>query len=388
MSGLINEIDQIQKPFALILDDYHLISEQAIHDTVIYLLAHLPPQMHLVIASRADPPLKLAQLRARSELNELRLADLCFTPQEAEQLLNRVMTLGLIQEQVAALTTRTEGWIAGLQMAAISLRSVENKADFIQSFSGSNRYILDYLVEEVLGNQSIEVQTFLMKTSVLDRLTASLCDEVTGQNDSQRILENLERDNLFIVTLDEERAWYRYHQLFRDLLCKRAQQNFRSEIENWHRLASLWFEKHSMLDEAIEHALAAEDDERAVDLIEMCAQSTISRSEFYTFQSWVSHLAAEIVCKRPNLVLFYAWALIMTNAPNEEVEAWLKKVDTNSEGTAIKSSVLRGYLDFLQGDIFRAIPLLQQSLDKLPPEESLFRGIATWLLSIFFYSYR
>ena len=244
LSVLINEIDQVQKPFVLILDDYHLITEQAIHNTVIYLLAHLPPHMHLVIASRADPPVKLAQLRAHTELNELRLADLCFTAQEAEQLLNRTMTLDLLQEQVAALTTRTEGWVAGLQMAAISLRSVEDKAGFIQSFSGSNRYILDYLVEEVLGSQSVEVQAFLMKTSVLDRLTAALCNEVTGQNNSQMILEDLERDNLFIVALDEERAWYRYHQLFRDLLCKRAQQSFPSEIEHWHRLASLWFEQH------------------------------------------------------------------------------------------------------------------------------------------------
>ena len=229
LSVLINGIDQIQKPFVLILDDYHLITEQAIHSTVLYLLNHLPPHMHLVIASRADPPVKLAQLRARSELNELRLDDLCFTTQEAEQLLNRVMTLDLRQEQVAALTTRTEGWIAGLQMAAISLRSVEDKAGFIQSFSGSNRYVLDYLVEEVLGNRSVEAQAFLMKTSVLERLTASLCDEVTGQNNSQMILEDFERDNLFIIALDEERAWYRYHQLFRDLLCKRAQQRFPRE---------------------------------------------------------------------------------------------------------------------------------------------------------------
>ena len=164
---------------------------------------------------------------------------------------------------------------------------------------------------------------------------------------------------------------------------KRAQQSFPTEIENWHRRASLWFEKQHMVDEAIEHALAAKDDERAVDLIEMSAQPTIARSEFYTFQGWVSHLAEEVVCQRPNLVLYYAWALIMTNAPNEKVEAWLKKVDTSSEQTASKASVLRGYLAFLQGEFFRALPLLQRSLDKLPPEDSLLRDIATWLLSFF-----
>jgi LuxR family maltose regulon positive regulatory protein len=383
LSSLINEIDEIQHPFALVLDDYHLVSEQAIHDTVMYLLDHLPPKMHLVIASRADPPLKLARLRARSELNELRLADLCFTTQEAEQLLNGMMTLDLMQDQVAALTTRTEGWIAGLQMAAVSLRNTADKSNFIQSFSGSNRYILDYLIEEVLKSQHEEVKSFLMKTSILDRLTASLCDHIINKEGSQEILENLERANLFIVSLDEERSWYRYHQLFRDLLFKMAKQTYPDEVAAWHRLASLWFENHGLLDEAIDHALAAEDDERAVGLIENSAQSTISRSEFYTFQGWVSHLPEDIVCNRPNLILYYSWALIMTNSPNEKVEAWLKKVDTSSEGTASKAGVLRGYLDFLQGDVFRAIHLLQQSLEKLPLEDSLFRGIATWLLSIF-----
>ena len=383
VSDLVNEINHIQKTCVLVLDDYHLISEQAVHDTVIHLLDHLPPQMHLFIASRADPPLKLSRLRARSELNELRLADLCFTRNESEQLFNGLMTLGLNQEEVSALTNRTEGWIAGMQMAAISLRSVENKADFIQSFSGSNRYILDYLLEEVLKSQTEEVKSFLMKTSILNRLTASLCDDVVSTAGSQEILESLERANLFIFSLDEERSWYRYHQLFRDLLFKMARRTNPGEVEDWHQLASLWFEKHGMWDEAIEHALAAEDDERAVGLIEMSAQSTILRSEFYTFQGWVSHLPEELVCNRPNLILFYAWALIMTNSPNEKVEAWLKKVDTSSDGTASKANVLRGYLDFLQGEIFRAMHLLQQSLEKLPPDDYLFRNIATWLLSIF-----
>jgi len=383
LSDLINEIGQIQKPFVLILDDYHLISEQAIHDTVIYLLDNLPPQMHLVISSRADPPLKIARLRARSQLNELHLADLCFNTEEAEQLLNRLMTLGLNHDQVLALTSRTEGWIAGLQMAAVSLRNSVNKADFIQSFSGSNRYILDFLVEEVLKSQTEEVQNFLMKTSILDQLTASLCDVVVGKDGSQEILESLERANLFIISLDEERSWYRYHRLFRDLLRKKAQQIYPSEVISWHRSAHNWYERRGSLEEAIEHALAAKDYEHAAQLIDASAQLTLTRSEFYTFQGWIRRLPENIVCNRPDLILFYAWALVVSDSPIEKVEAWLEKVDITSEGIVGKVGVLRGYIDFINGEVFRAENLLQASLAKLPPEDSLFRNVAIWLLSLF-----
>jgi len=383
VSDLINEINRIRQTCALVLDDYHLITERAVHDTVIHLLAHLPPQMHLYIATRADPPLKLSRLRAHSELNELRLADLIFTRNESEEFLNGLMTLGLEQEEISTLSNLTEGWIAGLQMAAISLRNVDSKADFVQSFSGSNRYILDYLVEEVLRNQSEEVQTFLMKTSVMDRLTGSLCDEVTGQNNSQDLLRNLERDNLFIISLDEERAWYRYHQLFRDLLSKRAKQNFPGEVARLHRLASLWFEKHEVFDDAIEHALAAQDFDRSAELVERTAQSTIIRGEFYIFQRWVHQLPEEIVRKRSNLILYYAWALLVTDAPIETVETWLTSVDTRAEGVACKVYVLRGYLYFMHGEVFQAMQFLQTSLSELPEEDSLFRNIAAWLLSLF-----
>jgi LuxR family maltose regulon positive regulatory protein len=205
LSGLLTEIAQTRGSFVLVLDDYHLIAEPAVHRALIYLLGHLPAQMHLVIASRSDPPLQLARMRARSELTELRLADLCFTLDEATQFLNHLMNLSLPADQVAALTARAEGWIAGLQMAALSLRSAVDPAIFIQSFSGSNRFILDYLVEEVLKDQPEAIQTFLLKTSVLNRLSGSLCDSLTGLNDSQETLERLERLNLFIIPLDEER---------------------------------------------------------------------------------------------------------------------------------------------------------------------------------------
>lgn len=383
ISDLINEIEKIKQPFVLILDDYHLISEQAIHDAVIYLLANLPPQMHLVISSRSDPPLKLARMRALSELNELRMADLCFTPQETNQLLNEVMTLELNQEQVIALTKRTEGWIAGLQMAAVSLRNATDKSNFIRSFSGSNRYILDYLVEEVLRGQPEQVQAFLIKTSILDRLTASLCDEVVGQDDSREILEFLERANLFIVSLDEERNWYRYHQLFRDLLSKKARQLYPGEVIDWHRRAHRWYERNGSFEESIEHALLAKDYEHATKLIDTFAQPILSRGEFYTFKGWIKRLPETIIGNQPDLILFYAWALVATDSPYKEVESWLKKVDVTSEGNDAKVGILRGFLEFVNGEVFRAENILHTALANLPDEDSLFHSIATWLLSLF-----
>lgn len=382
LASLLNEIAQISRAFVLVLDDYHLITEPAIHRAMITLLGHLPAQMHLAIASRADPPLQLARLRARSELTELRLADLCFTLGEASQFLLRSMELRLPADQVAALTARAEGWIAGLQMAAISLRSATDPAGFIQSFSGSHRFILDYLVEEVLQDQPEEVQTFLLKTSVLNRLAGPLCDVVAGLQDSQEILERLERHNLFIIPLDEERVWYRYHQLFLDLLRKRALQRFPGEQAGWQRAASRWFESQGYLEEATEYALAAGDFTRAAGLVETAAQSTLLRSEIYTFRGWVKCLPEAELDARPDLILFYAWVLVLTDSPPDSVEPWLNKVNLRTERIAAKVSVIRGYQAFMQGDIMRAMILLQQAQAGLSPEETLFRSVVAWMLSL------
>ena len=214
LTGLLNEIAAVQEPFALVLDDYHVIEAQPIHDALTFLLDHLPPQMHLVIATRVDPPLPIARLRGRGQLTELRATDLRFTLDEVAEFLNQVMGLELSAENVAALASRTEGWIAGLQMAAVSMQGREDIASFIRAFTGSSRYILDYLVEEVLQRQTDSVQTFLLQTAILDRLTGPLCDALTGQDDGQVTLDSMERSNLFIVPLGEERRWYRYHHLF------------------------------------------------------------------------------------------------------------------------------------------------------------------------------
>jgi LuxR family maltose regulon positive regulatory protein len=337
--------------------------------------------MRLVIASRADPPLQLARLRARSELAELRLAELCFTLDEAAQFCNQVMDLDLQEDQVAVLAARTEGWIAGLQMAAISLRSAADPSGFIQSFSSSHRFILDYLVEEVLGGQPEEVQSFLMKTSILDRLTGSLCDAVTGLNNSQEILESLERLNLFIIPLDEERCWYRYHQLFLDLLRKRAQRQMPGEVDGWHLAASFWFEGMGDLEDAIKHALAADDFAHTAILLETAAQPILMRSEIYTFGIGPAVLKRSCTL-RPDLVFLYALVLVLSgDAPPEAVESWLEGVDLDSERSAGKAGVIRGYLHFMQGEISSAVDLLQGSLAILPTEDSLFRSVAAYILS-------
>ncbi|MDH4138576.1 MAG: LuxR family transcriptional regulator, partial [Anaerolineae bacterium] len=231
LTALVNEIATIPDPFALVLDDYHVVKAQPIHDALAFLLDHLPPQIHLVIATRVDPPLPIARLRGRGQVTELRQTDLRFTPDEAAEFLNQIMRLGLSADDVAALASRTEGWIAGLQMAAVSMQGQEDVAGFIQTFTGSDRYILDYLVEEVLQRQPESVQTFLLQTSILDRLTGPLCDAVIcslplvgegqGEGSGQETLERLERANLFIIPLDNERRWYRYHHLFADLLRQR-----------------------------------------------------------------------------------------------------------------------------------------------------------------------
>src|SRR5512143_2947346 len=263
--------------FILVLDDYHIIDSQQVDEALVFLVEHLPQQMHLVIATREDPRLPLARLRARGELTELRAADLRFTSAEAAEFLNRVMGLGLSAEDITALEARTEGWIAGLQLAALSMQGHKDASGFIKSFTGSHRFVLDYLVEEVLGQQPEGIQTFLLRTSILDRLCGPLCDAVSCNPSvpGQETLERIEQANLFIVPLDNERRWYRYHHLFADLLRQRLQQSFAASsgdaekrVDELHIRASRWYEDNGLGLEAFQHAAAGHDIERAERLIE------------------------------------------------------------------------------------------------------------------------
>jgi len=388
LTGLINEITAAElEPFALVLDDYHLIKTQPIHDALTFLLDHLPPQMHLVVATRADPPLPIARLRGRGQLTELRLTDLRFTLDEATEFLNQVTGLGLSTDDVATLASRTEGWIAGLQMASLAMQARvstpgrEDVASFINAFRGSDRYILDYLVEEVLQRQSDTVQAFLLQTSVLDRLTGPLCDAITDQDDGQTTLETLERANLFIVPLDNERQWYRYHRLFADLLRQRLLQSQPDQVSTLHRRASEWHEQNGFMGEAIEHALSAEDLERAAHLVEQAAEATLMRSEVATLLGWLDALPDELVRARPTLCLFHAWALLLGGRPIEQVESRLQSVDRDGD-LAGKAASLRAFVAIFQGQVQRAVELSREALEQLTEDDLFLRSIATWMLAI------
>ena len=318
LTRVINDLDQTHAEMVLVLDDYQFISSTAVHQGMDFLIEHCPGTLHLLIASRSDPALPLSRLRARGQMVELRTADLRFTTGEAEQFLNRVMGLSIDERSVALLEERTEGWVAGLQMAALSLREHKDAARFIQDFSGTNRHILDYLMEEVLAGQSPEIQRFLLYTSILNRLTAPLCDAILKDDmeeaplshaPSAITLEYLGREQLFLVALDDERTWFRYHHLFQDLLKARLQQDQASKIPFLHMRASGWLEQHGFVPEAIQQLIAAHKLEQAADLIERYGPGRWAEGDASVVQM-ADSLPPEMLITRPKIGLYQAWLLI------------------------------------------------------------------------------
>ena len=333
LTALLNEITTLPDHFVLVLDDYHVIDAQAVDIALTYLVEHLPPQMHLVIATREDPQLPLARLRARSHLTELRAADLRFTASEASEFLSQVMGLSLSAEDIAALEDHTEGWIAGLQLAALSMQGHQDVPGFIQAFAGDHRYIVDYLVEEVLERQPEPVRSFLLQTSILDRLSGSLCDAVTGQEEGNARLEALERGNFFVVPLDDTRHWYRYHHLFAEVLSAHLMAEQPDQVATLHRRASAWYEQHGSVADAIRHALAAEDFERAADLVELAIPAMRQSRQEATVLGWLKALPDELLHVRPVLSVGYAWALLLSGEL-EGVEARLRDAERWLDTTA------------------------------------------------------
>src|SRR5271156_840277 len=301
VTTLINELALLPGEVTVVLDDYHLIDSQPVHGSIAFLLGRLPPGLRLVLASRADPPLSLARLRADGRLGELRADELRFTLDETGVFLREATGLDLPATSVAAFQDRTEGWVAGLQLAALSLRGQGDVAGFVATFSGSHRYVLDYLTEEVLARQSEQVRGFLLETSVLDQLSGPLCDAVTRQPGSQALLEALERANLFLVALDEVRGWWRYHHLFADLLLVRLAQERPGRMPELHRAAAAWYKQHGLADDAVRHALAAGDVAWAARLIEQHVEMLIRRSEGETLRRWLSALPASSLRTRARL---------------------------------------------------------------------------------------
>ncbi len=374
LTTLLNELATFPDDFALVLDDYHVIENPAIHTTTTFLLDHLLPQMHLIITTRADPPLPLSRLRGRGQLIELRVADLRFTPTEATAFLNEVMGLSLSAADVAALETQTEGWIAGLQLAALSMQGRQDVAGFIEAFTGTHRYILDYLTDEVLERRPRGTKNFLLQTSILDRLCGPLCDALTGGSDSQATLERLEQANLFIVPLDDERRWYRYHHLFAEVLQARLRQSQPDNVPELHRRAREWLEQNGLMHEAVNHALAGRDFEQAARLIELIHSAKWQTGEIKTLQSWLAALPALSWRTHPRLWLVQAWAAMTVGNFAEadeqlrEAEEALAFLDQDS-ARSLRPEILAfraSYATLVQDS--RAVELAQQALQELPQD--------------------
>jgi LuxR family maltose regulon positive regulatory protein len=339
LTTLLNEITTVPDNFVLVLDDYHVIDSEPIDHTLTFLLEHLPPQMHLVITTREDPHLTLARLRARGQLTELRAADLRFAPAEAAEFLNQVMALNLSAEDITTLENRTEGWIAGLQLAAISMQGHQDAASFIKSFTGSHHFVLDYLIEEVLHQQPESVQTFLLHTSILDRMCGPLCDAVLGSPPAsgQETLEYLEHANLFIVPLDNERGWYRYHHLFGDLLRQRLGKP--KEFAELHLRASQWHEENGDLGAAFHHAITAGDFVRAAGLAEAAWQGMNGSFQSVAWLGWVKKLPEEVIRVRPVLCTLLGRAFADAGKP-EASELRLQDAERCLDGSSDRMIVM------------------------------------------------
>lgn len=396
LTSLLNEISTIHEHFALILDDYHAIDSQPVDQSLDFLVEHQPPHMHLIISTREDPQLPLARYRARGQLTELRAADLRFTPLEAAEFLNAVTGLDLSLENIAALDTRTEGWIAGLQLAAISMQGRDDAASFIQSFTGSHRFVMDYLLEEVLNQQSSSIQTFLLRTSILDRMCGSLCDAILPDTPSsgQTTLEYLERSNLFIVPLDNERCWYRYHHLFGDLLRKRLTQSLNPEgIAELHIHASQWSENNDLVLDAFRHAAAANDFERAERLMESKRMPLHKRGAATTILTWLESLPTSVLFTRPSLWWKQA-SLLLVIGQTEGVEERLLATEAAIAATALpgaepddatrnligKIAVARATLAQVHGSVEPMLVQSRRALEYLHPNNLSYRSSATRIL--------
>jgi LuxR family maltose regulon positive regulatory protein len=400
LTDLINQIVSANLiPFIIVLDDYHLIDTSGIHEGIAFLIENCPPSLHLVISTRSDPMLPLGRWRVRGEMNELRTGDLRFTLREATDFFNGILDLDIRREDIEALERRTEGWIAGLQMAAISIKGRLQTQDsaglseFIAAFTGSHRFVLDYLVEEVINQQPPKVKDFLLKTSILDRFNAPLCQAVTGYADNRDILEYLDRTNLFLIPLDEERSWYRYHHLFRDLLHNLLEREYLSQVSILHSTASEWFESNGLLAEAVKYALAMDDVERFARLIAGNAVYLIYLGELHTIERWLRALPDETMCSSPWLCVAHAWVNAylgehdMVNSLLENTQQILVDPGTGGQFDEQQKSeiyahisLIQGFRDFFIGDFEQGTARIRTALENLSTGDFVVRSYATGLL--------
>lgn len=374
LTDLINDLREFETPFALVLDDYHVIAAQPIQETITFLLDHRPPQMRLVLLTRADPPLPLARLRARDQLTEIRAADLRFTTEEAAAFLNRIMGLNLSPEDVAALEARTEGWVAGLQLAALSMKGRDDTAAFVKAFTGSHIYVAEYLVEEVLKRQPEGVQAFLMQTSILERMNPMLCEAVTGRQDAQAIMTALHRASIFVIPLDDEGQWFRYHHLFADLLQARLTQAFPTEaIAALHSRAAAWHEHNGFAVEAVNHALAARDFERAASLVDQAARTIMSIGQFNLLKNWLEALPKNCFHAHPRLGIYQVLidlsqgTLDMSEQTLQEKENIIRALPPSPENDRLQVEAMVYLCLFLaHQNTSRTIQIAQETLAEFP----------------------
>ncbi len=392
VTELVNDITALSISFVLVLDDYHTIGDLAVHESVAFLLEHQPPQMHLVVSTREDPPLPLSRLRARGQMTELRASDLRFSQAETTAFLNHSMRLGLTLEEIAVLETRTEGWVTGLQLAALSLQEQVGRSEFIRAFAGDDRHVMDYLVDEILSQQPEPIQRFLLHTSILEQLCGPLCDAVTQRGDSQAVLNHLERANLFVIPLDNRRYWYRYHNLFAELLRQRLCQAssltepaMREDVESLHLRASRWYEDEGFFAEAVSHALATSASEDAADLVERYVTAVWDRGETTLVHNWLEALPEEAIRSRLSLCIRRAWSAVVSSlgpagSSVELAEQHLRDAErawearSSDVGEAAMPGALRGdlaamraFLSLKRGDDpLEVVRRARQALDRTP----------------------
>ena len=403
LTALLNEIAAVPTPFILVLDDYHVIDSPAVDAALTFLLDHLPPQMHLVITTREDPPLPLTRLRVRGQLTEIRAADLRFTVDEAAAFLHQTMGLTLAAGDITALDARTEGWIAGLQLAALSMQGRDDVHGFVRAFAGDNRYVVDYLVDEVLTGLPAPVRDFLLQTSILDRLTGDLCDAVTGRDDGHARLVALERDNLFVIPLDETREWFRYHHLFADVLQTHLRAEQPAQLPVLHGRAGRWYAAHDEPATAIRHAFAAEDFPYAATLIEHEWHNMDANLQSDAWLGWVQTLPDDVVQDRPVLSLGYGWALLnagdldAAEAHLRDAERWLGPTSAGAgpdpdrmvvadqaifDKLAASIAAARAYAAQARGDAVATVTYARQALDLLPADDHVGRRVPAAILGL------
>jgi LuxR family maltose regulon positive regulatory protein len=400
LTAVINSATALPEELVLVFDDYHVITTQPVHTSVTFLLDHLPAHLHLVIATRADPPLPLARLRTRGQLVEIRSTDLRFTREEATSFLSQMIGMEFSTEDITALETRTEGWIAGLQLAALSMQGRQDISHFMQAFTGTHRFVVDYLTQEVLARQSADVQSFLLQTAILEHLCGSLCEAVTGEPEGQAMLERLEEANLFLLPLDDERRWYRYHQLFADMLRQDLQRTQPDRVALLHQRASAWYAQHELIREAVHHALAAANFAQAARLIEQAFNALVRRGEIATLQRWAAALPDELVRSNIELSVLRGW-LLFVSGKYDDAERHLQDIERTFgidpvsdeprehqtvPGEAFNQDEIRGRIAAIRasiavtrGDIPRTIALSRLALAYLS-KENISRAYAAWYL--------